>query len=216
MRLENLAGAAVLVVALASTWTPARAADDAWGQGNNWMSVRVGYAKSDAPLSGNGGAGYGIAFSHMLAPTHVARWSVLGVKPLGLLHWTLLRGFSLGGVVQYDVVGRYGAAEEIGIPVSLELVRHFKWKTTARPYLGIGGGPYYRKTYNTGSDQKRVVLGGYLTTGMNAPIAPRQLIGLDVRYAHVPGENKPVNPVFGGGANEAAHWSIKLGYTVAY
>src|SRR5262245_44692701 len=152
----------------------------------------------------------------MLTPSRVSDWHVLGVRPLGFLNWTLLKDFSIGGFVEYDVLSRFGTASEIEVPAAVELTRHIMWKSTAKPYLGIGIGPFYRKLYNTGSDFSVVRTSGFLTTGVDAPIASNQLLGFDIRLARVMSENNPVNPVFGGGQNEATHWSMKLTYAIDY
>jgi hypothetical protein len=187
-----------------------------WDPGRNWMYVRAGYAHSSADGSGNGGAGYAIGFRHMLATSRVSDWRLLGVKPLGLLDWTLFKNFSIGGFVEYDVLSRFGTASEVEVPAALELTRHIMWKSVAKPYLALGVGPFYRKLYNTGSDFSIVRTSGFLATGIDAPVASNQVLGVDVRLARVMSENLPVNPVFGGGQHEATHWSMKLTYAIDY
>ena len=51
------------------------------------------------------GAGFG--FSHMLDT------------------WSGLDHFSLGGILEYNVTGKFGGASEIVVPASLEFARHF-------------------------------------------------------------------------------------------
>jgi outer membrane protein W len=193
---------------------PVRAQGSPWDEGRTWMSIRAGYAANRSPSAGHGGAGYGIGFSRMLSPSHVNQWSVLGIEPLGFLHWTLFEHYALGTYTHYDVLGRFGSASEIEIPMTLELTRHFGWKSAAHPYLGVGGGWFYRKSYGTGSDSGRGVRGLYLAGGFNAPIADRQTLGLDVRLARLDSENRPANPVFGAGTATATHVSIKLNYAI--
>ncbi len=227
-RLSGLVAAALALTTIASS--AARADDNPWDPGSNWLYLRGGYAKSAAVGAGNGGAGYGFGFRHMLTPSKVNEWSVLGHRPLGILHWTLFKNWSFGGFAEYDVLGRYGTAEEIEIPVALDLTRHLMWKTSARPYVTIGGGPFYRKTYKTGADSRRVAMSGFVASGFDAIIAPGQMLGLDVRLARVDSEHKPINPVFGAGGSvtndprfgirvrdtEATHWSVKLSYALTY
>ena len=215
---RGLSGIVLLLaaVAIATTADTARAASSPWDAGSTWLTVRAGYAKNSAPEAGNGGAGYGIGFSHMLGTTPVGRWSVLGRRPLGWLHWSVFKDFTVGGYVHYDVLGRAGNASEIEVPATVEIVRHIRWKTAARPYVGAGFGPFYRKTYRTGNDQVTLVTGSYLTAGLNTPIAPGQILGLDLRWSRVDGYNDPANPVFGSGEGRATHWGIKLGYALAY
>ncbi len=213
----NAAGWIALLASSVACAATARADDkNLWAPGSNWLYVRAGYAHSSANGSGNGGAGYGVGFRHFLNPSHVNDWKVLGIKPLGFLHWTLFRRWSIGGFVEYDVIGRYGSASDVEIPAAVELTRHIMWKSVARPYVTLGVGPFYRKLYNTGDDFSIVRTSGFLATGVDAPIAPHQMLGFDVRLARVMSENVPANPVFGGGELEASHWSMKLSYAVAY
>jgi outer membrane protein W len=219
MRSSSLAGIAMLLALVASAVAvgSARAADnDPWNAGATWLSVRAGYAKNSAPGAGNGGGGYGIGFSHMLGTTPIGRWQILGLKPLGWLHWSVFKDFSLGGYVHYDVLGRVGEASEIEVPATIEIVRHFRAKNSPHTYLGAGMGPFYRKTYRTGNDQVALVTGCYGTTGVNALVAPNQLLGLDLRWARVVNKNDPPNPVFGVGGGGATHWSVKLNYSFTY
>lgn len=213
----------------------ARADDDPWRANGNWLYVRGGYAKSDANGAANGGAGYGFGFRHMLTPSKLDQWALLGRRPFHPLHWTLFKSWSFGGFVEYDVLGSYGSAREVEIPAALELTRHIMWKSAAHPYMTIGAGPFYRKTYGTGDDFGRVALTAFFASGFDAPVGSHQLLGIDVRAALVDSENKPINPVFGSGGNvhsifydkngqqlievrnaQAIHWSLKLSYAVAY
>lgn len=194
----------------------ARADNDPWDAGSNWMYLRGGLARNGAMGAGNGGAGYGIGFRHMLKPSKVNNWKVLGLKPLGFLHWTLFNNWSLGGFVEYDVLGRYGSAQDVEVPVAAEMTRYIHWKSAARPYITLGAGPFYRKVYKTGNDFSRVKTSGFLATGFDAPVASNQMLGFDVRMARVASENIPVNPVFGPGEPKATHWSIKLSYALTY
>ena len=194
----------------------ARADDNPWDAGSNWMYLRAGLAHSAATGAGDGGAGYGIGFRHMLKPSKVNNWKVLGIKPLGFLRWTMFKRWSVGGFVEYDVLGRYGSAAEIEVPAALEMTRFIYWKSAARPYVTLGVGPFYRKMYKTGADFSNVRTSGFLATGFDAPVSSNQMIGFDARMARVQSENKPVNPVFGAGAFEASHWSLKLTYSITY
>ena len=193
---------------------PVRAQGTPWDEGRTWMSVRLGYAGSRSQTAGHGGAGYGIGFSRMLSRSHVNQWSVFGIEPLGFLHWTLFKHYSMGAYAHHDVLGRFGSASEIEIPATFEVTRHFAWKSAAHPYLGLGGGWFYRKSYGTGDDFGRGVRGLYLAGGFNAPVTDRQMLGLDIRLARLDSKNIPVNPVFGAGQPTATHVSIKLSYAI--
>lgn len=200
----------LVALCLAGTAFAQPPAPSPWSEGRVWMFVRAGYAGSNAPASGHGGTGYGFGFSRMLSPSHVNQWSVFGVEPLGFLNWTLFKRASLGVSTQYDVIGTFGSASEIEIPVTLDLSRHFGLNSQMSPYLGFGGGWFYRKSYQTGGDTGRTVPGFYVSGGFNVPIAERQVLGLDVRLASVDGENTPPNPVFGTGTSSALHISAKV------
>ena len=175
-----------------------------WQPGRQWMSFRVGFAKSSVPEAADGSIGGGMGYARMLPGFHIWRF-------------TPLRKYSLGASIQLDQLGRFGTAAEIEVPVTAELVRHYQWGTPyLRPYLGIGGGAFYRKLYRSGRDFARVKPGAFLTFGVNTPLDPRQVLGLDLRVSRVNGENEGGNPVFGPGEHSASHWSVKFNYAITY
>ena len=194
----------------------ARADIDPWAVGSNWMMLRAGFARSSSDGAGNAGAGYGIGFRHVLKTSRVDRWRVLGIKPLGFLHWTVFKDWSVGGFAEYNVLGRYGSAADIEVPAAFEMTRFIAWRSAAKPYVSLGVGPHYRKMYNTGADFSNVRTSGFVATGFDAPVSSNQMLGFDIRMARVQSENKPVNPVFGSGSFEASHWSLKLSYSIIY
>ena len=204
--------ASAFAIAILAAGT-ARAQEGAWAPGANWLSIYGGDAKSSGEGSANSGGGAGFGASHMLSRSHVNEWNVFGFHPLGFLHVTIFKQTSFGGTVRYDVLGRYGNASEVEIPMTADLTRHFKWKAAPHPYLSIGGGPFYRKITGTTGDQSGVNWGYYLGGGLNMEVAPGNLLGLDVRFQRVNGINDPPNPVFGSGELESTHWSIKLAYS---
>lgn len=196
------AGLALATIAAASG--PAAAADDdPWAAGTNWLTMRAGFAKSTVEGAGRGGPGFAFGYSRMLAPRRVYKWS-------------LLKHYSLGAFVQHDVVGQFGEASQIAVPATVELVRHYQWKTALKPYLGLGVGGFYRKLYRTGGDERNVDIGGYLTLGANSPVAPGRILGMDFRVARTSGKHDAPNPVFGPGHSQATHWSAKVGYSITY
>lgn len=200
VRAAWVAGALLAAPALTGS---AFAQDESYDAGSNWLTLRAGYAKSTVDGSGDGGAGYAFGYSRM-------------IKPLKLYKWSLFKHYSLGSFVQYDVVGRFGRATEIVAPASIELVRHYQWKTALKPYVGIGVAAFYHKLYRTGDDDRSMDLGGYLTFGGHAPFSPTRLIGLDFRVARVNTQLDRPNPVFGAGHTKAGIWSAKIGYSVTY
>ncbi len=200
--------AALVVPALAfAAAAPADSAVDlhaAWKPGRQWMSFRIGFAKSSADQAADGSIGGGFGYARMLPGIHLWRF-------------TPLRRYSLGAYVHLDQIGRFGDAAEIEVPVTAELVRHYEWGTPyMRPYLGVGAGMFYRKLYRTGNDFGRVKPGAYVVFGTNAPLDARQVLGIDLRVARVNGENVGGNPVFGPGTPKVSHWSIKFNYSIAY
>src|SRR5947207_2318962 len=93
--------------------TPALAASAAtgdsinWSRGRQWLTIRAGYAKSQAPGAANGNVGAGIGYSRFLT----RRWAV-------------------GAYVHDDLLGKFGGgASEIEIPFTVEVVRHTRWGT---------------------------------------------------------------------------------------
>jgi len=200
----------------AALMTPVPPDDNPWDAGSNWLYLRAGFARSGADGAGNGGGGYGVGFRHMLRPSRMSDWRVAGIRPLRFLHWTLFKQWSVGGFVEYDVLGRFGSAQDVEVPVAVELTRHIRWKSAAKPYVSFGLGQFYRKTYNTGRDFAYSKTAGFVAGGVDAPVTNNQLLGVDVRMAVVESENTPVNPVFGPGSPQASHWSFKLSYSYAY
>ena len=189
--------------------------DEPWANGKNWLSVRAGFAQSTVENAPPAGSGVGFGFSHMITPFKVYKW-------------TLFKRFSLGAYVHHEALGKFGSAAEIEVPFTVELDRHFLWKTPLRPYLGVGMGPFYRKLYRTGADFRDIRRGTYLAFGANTPINRRNLLGIDVRFVRVDATNDPTNPVFGLGSGQlhtdattierhnATHWSTKINYTLVY
>ena len=178
-----------------------------WRPGRSWMSFRIGYAKSTVDNGGNGSIGGGFGYSRMLG----------GLK---LWRFRLLRRYSLGAYVHFDQLARFGDAVELEVPATLELVRHYRLGSPyLRPYLGIGGGGYWRGVYRTGYDIGHMRVGGYVVFGANSPIDAHHVLGLDARVARVERidkENIAVNPVFVDVEESATHWSLKLNYALTY
>jgi hypothetical protein len=227
-RYRMTCAAALVAVALAGAATvPAFAAGSAEPEGSvlkrgsQWMSVRAGYAKVSGDAAPSGLIGGGFGYRRFV----LDKWSV-------------------GGFAQYELLGRLGTAEEIAVPLTLEVVRHSRWGAAVYPYAGIGAGAFYHKRYRTGADESGFAPGRYLTCGMNVPVRKQGLIGLDVRMATV--DQMDANPVFSGPARGRAKiddllvslkgpsgpdmpllfsetesksrtlWSVKLDYSITY
>jgi hypothetical protein len=189
MRSRARAWAALAVLVVVAAGRQAGAAEvDPWAKGTQWVSMRAGYAKSAAKGSGNALGGYGFGYTRFYTP----KWA-------------------FGAHVHHEVLGRFGGAAEVEVPFTVEVMRHFKWSTPLRPYLGLGTGAFFHKTYRTGDDETSVRKGIYVGGGVNAPIDARSLLGLDVR-AIDEFDAKSTNPVFPLESSSALHWSIKLNY----
>ena len=165
-----LAGAAAVPVFAAGS---PDAAGDILKRGSQWMSVRAGYAKASSKTASGGLVGCGFGYRRFV----LDRWSV-------------------GGFAHYELLGRFGGAAEIAVPLTLEVMRHSRWGAAVYPYAGIGAGAFYHKYYRTGADESGFTPGRYLACGMHVPVSKQGLLGVDVRMATV---DKPdANPAFAG------------------
>lgn len=166
-----------------------RDASSPWIRDANWMSFRAGTASSAVKNSPDGNVGVGFGMYHFL--NH--RWAAALQADL-------------------DVLGKFSGATEMELPLTLEMTRHFRWKTpTMRPYVGAGTGVWFHRYYRTGDDQADVRPGIYLSGGINTPIAPRSLLGVDMRLTFQ-GNAESDNPLFPNQDTNALHWSFKLNY----
>jgi len=182
--------ATMSAVALLGAAAHARAdVSSPWAAEQNWISVRAGYAKASVKAAADGLGGFGFGFNHF----RNSKWA-------------------FGAYAHYEVLGRFGPAQEIEVPLTAEVTRHFKWTTPARPYLGLGTGAFFHKTYRTGDDGSDTRTGYYVVGGMNAPISDHSLFGLDLR-AIVETSARSTNPVFPNSSANAIHWSVKLDYS---
>ena len=149
------------------------ATGDILKRGSQWMSVRAGYAKVSGEAAPNGLAGGGFGYRRFV-----------------------LDGWSVGSFAHYELLGRFGDAAEIEIPLTLEVMRHSRWGAAVYPYAGIGAGAFYHKRYRTGADESSFTPGRYLAFGLDVPVRKQGLLGFDVRMATV---DKPdANPAFPG------------------
>src|SRR6185312_2991547 len=140
-----LAGCALTSMLLAVA--PARAADDPWAGNQQWASVRVGYAKAGAEFAGDGSIGWGFGYTRFLH-----------------------NGLAWSANVQHDLLGRFAGAAEIEVPLTVEFTKHLRWSHSTRPYLGMGWGAFYRKTYRTGADEAGFHQGIFAAGGANGMI----------------------------------------------
>ena len=178
-----------MVAAMALIPLRAHAADDPWSDDARWISVRAGTAGSGAKLAPDGSYGYGFGYT-----------------------WFLANELAWSATAQHDVLGRYGHASEVELPVTVEFTKHFKLSEQARPYLGGGWGMIYHKTYRTGVDQAGFRQGLYLATGGNAVLNSHNLLGFDVRLM-LEQDTRSINPTFPNRKAATRNWSLKLSYS---
>jgi len=175
------------------TYAERRAADGPWAKGADWLSFGAGYSRAGGKNAGDGLGGYGIGYQHMMSPS-----------------------YSFGASIHHEVLGHLGTSYEISVPFTAEIVRHFKWKTVIRPYLGVGGGYYFHKYYRTSHDDTGAPGGGWhISTGANLPLDDRHVLGLDARVGFVKLRGSDVvNPVFGPEPSSESQWSVKLNWAI--
>ena len=183
----TLAGLIGILVALAPGH--ARAAGGPWDKNSQWVSVRAGVAKSGAKLAPGGSAGYGFGYSWLLGNN---------------LAWSATAG--------YDVLGKYGAAAEIEIPITTDFTKHFAMGPAARPYLGLGWGVVYHKTYRTGADESGFRQGIYFATGANMALGGSSMLGADFRYM-IEQDTRSINPTFPNTNASGSVKSLKISYS---
>jgi hypothetical protein len=171
-----------------------RQEDGVYAAGANWLSLRFGYAKRAEDLSGNGFVGYGMGYQRMLTK----RWA-------------------FAAMAGHDVVGHYGSQLDIALPFMGEFQRHFAWKSAARPFVGLGGGYYFRKSYRTGVDYTTTTTGGgHVAFGLLSAVTDRHVVGIETRLAFLKGDPDVVNPTFGPGVGTETLWTAKLSWALVY
>ena len=114
-------------------------------------------------------------------------------------------------------MGHYGHDVDISVPFTGEFQRHFLWKSAARPYVGVGGGYYYRKAYRTGTEYTTMATGGvHFSVGLQSPVSDRHVVGFEARMAFVEGRTGVENPTFGPGQATETIWTAKLSWALVY
>lgn len=171
-----------------------RAEDGIYAQGANWLSLRLGYAKRVGENSGQGLVGYGMAWQHMLTKKYA---------------------FAAGA--GHDVVGHFSSHVDISVPFTAELQKHFLWKSSARPYIGLGGGYYFRKNYRTGSQyDTHTASGAHVSLGFISPVGDRHAIGLEARAARLKVPFGTTNPTFASNEDGETLWTVKGIWALVY
>jgi outer membrane protein W len=191
LRLRQVTGAfAAAAAALIVTCAHADSLEGPWERGATWTTFRAGYAKSLEGGAPNAMAGIGFGFSHMLSDR-----------------------VSVGVFIHYELLGKYGAAAQIEMPITAEYAYALKWNTALRPYVGIGLGAFYHKIYRTGADRTDLLPATIFKFGADTPLDEHNVLGIDARVARVADDDETVDPVFGKPKATSARWSVKLCYS---
>jgi hypothetical protein len=167
----------------------AGAAGDPWSEDVSWISVRAGSASSGARFAPDGGFGYGFSYTWFLS---------------NQLAWT--------ATAQHDLLGHYGRAAEMEVPLTVEFTRHFHIATTTRPFIGLGWGGIFHKVYRTGDDASGFRQGVHLTIGGNSMLGATSLIGVDARLM-LEQDTRSINPTFPNIEPSTSNWGVKLTYS---
>ena len=171
-----------------------RKEDGIYAKRSNWLTLRFGYAKRSGDLSGDGFVGYGVAYQHMMSKKYA---------------------FAAG--VGHDVVGHFQNELDEAVPFTAEFQRHFKWNTSVRPYVGLGGGYYLRKKYRTAFEYNTAPTGGgHVSLGLTSALDPNHVIGFETRVAWLQGRKGIVNPTFGPGQDSETIWTAKISWGLVY
>ena len=190
LRWRTAAALAAVATALVVACAYAEVIDGPWQKGATWTTFRAGYAKSLEGGAPNAMGGVGFGFDHMLSDR-----------------------VSLGAFIHYELLGKYGAAAQIEIPITAEYAFHMKLSTPLRPYVGIGVGAFYHKIYRTGADRTDLLPATIFKFGADTPLDEHNVLGIDARIARVANDNETVDPVFGKPKAASARWSVKLCYS---
>jgi hypothetical protein len=168
--------------------------DGVYTKHSNWLSFRFGYAKRTGDLNGDGYVGYGIGYTRMISSKYA---------------------FAAG--VGHDIVGHFGPQIDIAVPFVAEFQRHYKWNSSVRPFVGLGGGYYFRKYYRTGTEYNTTTTGGpHLSFGFTSALDAKHVIGLETRVARIGGRPGITNPTFGPEKDHETIWTIKVSWALVY
>jgi hypothetical protein len=184
---------AAAAAALLAACAHAGSLDDPWQKGASWTTFRVGYAKSLDGGAPNAMAGFGFGFSRMLSER-----------------------ISLGIFIHDELLGKFGSAAEMEIPITAEYAYAIKWNTALRPYVGMGLGAFYHKIYRSGADRTDLLPATVFKFGADAPLDAHNVLGIDARVAWVGNDDETVDPVFGKPSPTSERWSVKLCYSRVY
>jgi hypothetical protein len=171
-----------------------RKLDGVYAKGANWLSLRCGYANRTGDLSGDGSVGFGIAYTRMLSKKYA---------------------FAAG--IDRDIVGHFAKQIDESVPFTGEFQRILNMKGQMRPYLGVGGGYYFRKYYRTDGEYNTTTTGGaHVSAGLTSQLDDKHVVGFETRVAWLKGRPGVVNPTFGPGEETETVWTAKLTWALVY
>jgi hypothetical protein len=182
---------AAAVLALAAS--AARSDDDPWAKGASWASIRFGGVRALYDHAPDGNVGFGVAYRKMVSPR-----------------------FSIGASLDQDLIGKYGAAANMEMPLSIEYLAHFHWKAPIHPALGAGFSVVYHKMYRTGDDISEIQPGAYMVVALNTAVDHNTAIGVEWRLGTVSTDYEGNNPSFGILPPSSGRMSIKLSVARIY
>jgi hypothetical protein len=171
-----------------------RKEDGVYAKGANWLGLRFGYANRTGETSGDGFIGYGMSYTRMLS-NHYA--------------------FAAG--INHDIVGHFADQIDVSVPFTGEFQRVFKMGSEMRPYIGLGGGYYFRKYYRTGTEYNTTTAGGgHVSIGLTSQLDDKHVVGFETRVAWVSSRPGITNPTFGTSTSTETIWTAKLTWALVY
>ena len=180
--------------AAAAAVAPKRKEDGVYAKGANWLGLRFGYANRTGETSGDGFIGYGMSYTRMLS-NHYA--------------------FAAG--INHDIVGHFADQIDVSVPFTGEFQRVFKMGSEMRPYIGLGGGYYFRKYYRTGTEYNTTTAGGgHVSIGLTSQLDDKHVVGFETRVAWVSSRPGITNPTFGTSTSTETIWTAKLTWALVY
>ena len=186
--------AAAAAVVVPKPYEERRKEDGVYAKGANWLGLRFGYANRTGETSGDGFIGYGISYTRMLSNRYA---------------------FAAG--INHDIVGHFADQIDVSVPFTGEFQRVFKMGSEMRPYIGLGGGYYFRKYYRTGTEYNTTTTGGaHVSIGLTSQLDDKHVVGFETRVAWLKGRPGITNPTFGVGTDTETIWTAKITWALVY